>query len=113
MEKHVRSASVRTPDHHQRGLRNNRELAALMPWLILQAMSTLLEIKAALPQLSTEDLVQLDDAVDATLRARQKDFTGNDAVRWWQEHERMPLADADAFASDVEAARGGANRLPV
>jgi hypothetical protein len=75
-------------------------------------MSTLSEIEAALPKLSTEELARLDDAVEATLRARRKAFTGRDAARWWKEHERMPLDDADAFAADVEVARREANRPP-
>ena len=76
-------------------------------------MSTLAEIKDALPKLSTEELVRLDDAVDATLRARRKVFTGHDAARWRKEHELMTVKDADAFATDVEVARREANRPPA
>ncbi len=76
-------------------------------------MSTLTEIEVALPSLTTDELVRLDDALEATLRERRKVFTGLDAVRWWSERERMPDADAEAFAADVEAARREANRPPT
>ena len=72
-------------------------------------MSTLTEIEVALPSLTTEELVKLDGALDETLRERRKVFTGLDAVRWWSERERMPEADAEAFAVDVEAARRRGN----
>ncbi len=75
-------------------------------------MSTLAEIEEALPKLSTAELVRLDDAVDATLRARRKVFTGHDALRWWRERERMPVEDADAFATDLEAVRHEAKLTP-
>ena len=76
-------------------------------------MSTLTEIEVALPSLTTDELVRLDDALEETLRERRKAFTGLDAVRWWSERERMPEADAEAFAADVEAARREANRPPA
>ena len=75
-------------------------------------MSTLTEIESTLPSLTTEELVRLDDTLEATLRERRKVFTGLDAVRWWSERERMPDADAEAFADDVETARREANRPP-
>ncbi len=76
-------------------------------------MSTLTEIESTLPSLTTEELVRLDDTLEATLRERRKVFTGLDAVRWWSERERMPDADAEAFAADMEAARREANRPPA
>lgn len=75
-------------------------------------MSTLSEIERALPSLTTEELVRLNDTLEATLRQRRKVFTGLDAVRWWSERARMADADAEAFADDVEAARREANRPP-
>ena len=76
-------------------------------------MSTLAEIEKALPKLSTDELVRLDDAVEATLQTRRKVFTGRDAARWWRERERMAAKEAEAFAADVEAARCETNRPPV
>jgi hypothetical protein len=76
-------------------------------------MSTLTEIEVALPSLTTNELVKLDDALEATLRERRKVFTGLDAVRWWGERERMADAEVEAFAADVEAARREANRPPA
>ena len=76
-------------------------------------MSTLTEIEVALPSLTMDELVRLDGALGATLRERRKVFTGLDAVRWWSERGRMPDADAEAFAADVEAARREANRPPA
>ena len=76
-------------------------------------MSTLAEIEKALPKLSTDELVRLDDAVEATLQTRRKVFTGRDAAHWWRERERMTVEDAAAFATDVEAARRETNRPPA
>ena len=76
-------------------------------------MSTLTEIEVALPSLTTDEFVRLDNALEETLRERRKVFTGLEAVRWWSERKRMPDADAEAFAADVEAARCEANRPPV
>jgi hypothetical protein len=76
-------------------------------------MSTLAEIEKALPKLSTEELVRLDGAVEATLQMRRKVFTGSDAANWWRERERMTVEDAETFAADVEAVRREANRLPA
>ena len=76
-------------------------------------MSTLTEIERTLPSLTTEELVRLDDTLEATLRERRKVFTGLDAMRWWSERARMTDADAEAFADDVAAARREANRPPL
>jgi hypothetical protein len=57
-------------------------------------MSTLTEIEFTLPSLTTEELVRLDDTLEATLRERRKVFTGLDAVRWWRVNAsgcRMPM----------------------
>jgi hypothetical protein len=78
-----------------------------------ESMSTVMEIEKALPALSTEDLLRVDGAVEATLRTRRKVFTGHDAVRWWESRERMTVEDAGAFAADVEAGRREANRPPA
>jgi hypothetical protein len=75
-------------------------------------MNTLSEIEAVLSILSTDELVRLEDAVDATLRSRKR-LTGAEASRWWEDRDRMSLEEADAFAEDVEAARNEANHPPI
>jgi hypothetical protein len=78
----------------------------------LPIVRTLDEIERALPGLRTEELVHLDDVLDATLRTRRKRFTGNDAVLWWRGRARMTVEDAEAFAADVAAGRKETNLPP-
>ena len=79
-------------------------------------MSTLAEIEAVLLSLKSDEMEVLEQRLHALNVARRdggKVFTGNDAVRWWKEREHLPPEEAEAFASDVEAARRQMNRPPV
>lgn len=68
-------------------------------------MSTLAEIKAALPGLSPADLAELDGKVDFLPRVRPRRFTGRDAAKWACSRERLDEKEAEAFATDIEAGR--------
>jgi len=78
----------------------------------LQAMDTLLEIEAAVPSLSTEELTRLDAVVEATLRRRSATpvVTARDALDWWEKVERFSPEEGEAFARDIEAGRAAANQ---
>jgi len=72
-------------------------------------MSALVEIEAAAATLSAAELEVLERKVhEMNLARRQsgKMFTEEDAVAWWRGRERMPVNEAEAFAHDVEEARG-------
>ena len=75
-------------------------------------MSTLLEIEAAVPSLSTEELTHLDAVVEATLRRRSATpvVTARDALDWWEKVERFSLEEGEAFARDIEAGRAALNQ---
>ena len=75
-------------------------------------MSTLAEIKAALPGLSVAELSDLDGTVNFMLRVRPKPFTGRDAVQWWRSRARLDEKEAEAFAADIEAGRKEMNVPP-
>ena len=80
-------------------------------WLNSHAMSTLLEIEAAVPSLSTEELTHLDAVVEATLRRRSATpvVTARDALDWWEKVERFSPEEGEAFARDIEAGRAATN----
>ena len=77
------------------------------------AMSTLAEIKAALPGLSVADLSDLDGTVDFMLRVRPRPFTGRDAVQWSRTRKRLAEKEAEAFAADIEVGRRETDVPPV
>jgi hypothetical protein len=71
-------------------------------------MSTLTEIEAAVAALSPVEMEALErhlHELNLARREGRKVFTANDAVAWWRGRERMPLDEAESFASDVEKAR--------
>lgn len=76
-------------------------------------MSTLSEIKAALPGLSPADLVELNGAVDFLLRRHPRRFTGRDAANWARTRQRLDEKEAEAFAADIEAGRRETNTSPA
>ncbi len=76
-------------------------------------MSTLADIKAALPGLSPADLAELDGTVDFLLRVRPRRFTGRDAAKWACIRERLDEKEAEAFAADIEAGRKETNIPPA
>ena len=72
-------------------------------------MKTLSEIEAAaaaLPPAEMEDLERKLHEMNRVRREGRKVFTGRDAVDWWHERSHLPADEAEAFARDVEAARG-------
>jgi len=71
-------------------------------------MSTLAEIEAAMPGLSLEELRQLERFLKSLTGERAnaaRTFTGRDAIRWWNASERLGVAEAEALAADINAAR--------
>ncbi len=77
------------------------------------SMSTLVEIKASLPGLSSADLVELNGAVDFLLRTSPRRFTGRDAAVWARARRRLEEKEAEAFAADIEAGRRETNLSPT
>ncbi len=80
-------------------------IAAAYPW----AVSTLNEIQAVLPRLTTEELRVVDAAVRAQFRARKVGVVYDDAYGLWTEEDQASAA-AEAFGlmDGEEGGRGAA-----
>ena len=69
-------------------------------------MSTVSEIQAALPQLTSEELQTLDAALRAQFRARKVGILYDDAYGVWTEEDQASAAAA-AFGLLDQEERGG------
>ena len=75
-------------------------------------MSTAIEIEAALPLLTLEELHHLDAAVNTALRTREtpRVRTAKDACGWWERTERFSKEEGESFAHDIEEGRKSINQ---